>query len=54
MDKDRLLKSLAESYDKVYSLEQQRKEINKKIQDAKRPFNNILNQLRLEYGRNTK
>jgi len=49
MDKDRVLKQLAEAYDKIYDLEKQRREINKKLEDAKRPFKSLLNQLRMEY-----
>jgi len=48
MNKNKILKDLAEVYDEIYGLERKRVEINKKIQLRKRHLFGLLNFLRLE------
>ena len=48
VNEKRILKQIAEIYDKIYELEKQRKEINKKIKTSKTSMNGLLAHIRNE------
>ena len=48
MDKNRIIKQLTEKYDKLYELEKQRREINKKIKLSRAGLYASLDYLRNE------
>jgi len=48
MDNDKILRLIATTYDKIYKLEKQRREINKKIKNSKTTLKGLLNYIRKE------